>query len=179
METKLSIENPEDWYRISRQLVQNFGGESALRRFGIFQMLKIVYPDVKWDEDKLLRRNKKASQFFLKRILEKMYPNNIILEDYKHPNIKFDTSYSCELDLYLPELNLAFEYNGEHHYMDNPVYGPCELYQQKDKEKAEKCKENGISLIIIPYWWNEQPEFIIEKIKEDTTNDYKTLLPKD
>lgn len=48
-----------------------------------------------------------------------------------------------ELDIYLPELNLAFEFNG--------VYWHSELFKSKDyhQEKTLKCMENGVNLIQI------------------------------
>lgn len=53
-----------------------------------------------------------------------------------------------ELDIYLPELKLAFEYNGEYwhqfHEEKEPGY-------HKNKQKA--CKENGIKLIEV--WEND------------------------
>jgi len=60
-----------------------------------------------------------------------------------------------ELDIYLPDLNLAFEFNG--------VYWHNELYKDKNYHlnKTEKCLEKGIQLIHI--WeddWNYKQEII-------------------
>jgi len=60
-----------------------------------------------------------------------------------------------ELDIYLPELKLAFEFNG--------VYWHNELYKEKNYhlEKTKKCEEQDIQLVHI--WeddWNYKQEII-------------------
>jgi hypothetical protein len=53
-------------------------------------------------------------------------------------------------------LNLAFEFQGDQHY--KRVYGlnksNLERTQMRDKEKKQKCKEKGITLVVIPFWWD-------------------------
>jgi len=70
-----------------------------------------------------------------------------------YPNLEFhfnrkDTILS-ELDIYIPELKLAFEINGIFHY--EPIFGQDKLnrIQKNEKGKFAACIENGISLCII------------------------------
>jgi hypothetical protein len=61
-----------------------------------------------------------------------------------------------EFDIYIPEYNMAFEYQGEQHYHEHHYYGSPEKIKKLDKEKKEACAEAGITLIDVPYWWDGQ-----------------------
>lgn len=69
-----------------------------------------------------------------------------------------------ELDLFLPNLQLAFEYNGsipsspllsslpsrppsEQHYSAHFLFGPLSELQRRDDEKRAACRAKNISLI--------------------------------
>lgn len=71
-----------------------------------------------------------------------------------------------ELDIFLPRENLAFEYQGEHHYYDVYAMGSGWNQQERDKEKRMRCKEKGITLIEIPYWWDKQKSSLISTIHQ-------------
>lgn len=58
-------------------------------------------------------------------------------------------------DFYLPELNVCIEYNGQQHYRSINYFGGEDGYayrKKNDEIKRRYCEENGISLVIIPYW---------------------------
>lgn len=60
-----------------------------------------------------------------------------------------------ELDIYLPDINLAFEFNGT--YWHNELYVP----KNHHLEKTEKCFENGIHLIhVFEYEWMYKKEIV-------------------
>lgn len=63
--------------------------------------------------------------------------------------------YNLELDGYNAELKLAFEYQGQQHYKYVPYFHRNKeaFYNQKyrDYMKRNMCKENGITLIEVPY----------------------------
>lgn len=56
---------------------------------------------------------------------------------------------NSELDVYIPSLRLAFEYNGIFHY--EPIHGEERLAGiiNNDKRKYQACLEHGIELCII------------------------------
>jgi len=70
------------------------------------------------------------------------------------------TGYSLQLDLYCPDLKLAFEGNGESHRNyevfkafcpEKNSYEKFVQYQANSKEKERGCKHHGISLFSIDY----------------------------
>jgi hypothetical protein len=69
------------------------------------------------------------------------------------------TGYNLELDIWIPSLNKAIEYNGDYWHS---------LYKIKkyDKIKKEQCKKKGINLFIIKeYNWNNNKLLEFQKIK--------------
>ena len=86
-------------------------------------------------------RRSKIEVFFEERLTE-LFPNLKILYSIK-------TVINSELDIYIPDLNLAFEIQGIFHYQ--PIYGQekLEQIQKNDLDKIQKCDELGIDLIHI------------------------------
>ena len=80
-----------------------------------------------------------------------VYCEEEIIKDFPNLTIDFNKkdTISSELDIYIPSLKLAFEINGITHY--KPIYGVENLnrIQTRDKLKEEKCKELGITFIVI------------------------------
>lgn len=75
------------------------------------------------------------------------------LTGFKFTKTQSMLSQRLELDGYCKELNLAFEYNGEQHYLkmkhiSNKSYNGI---KRRDKLKSNLCEQKGINLIIIPY----------------------------
>ena len=55
-------------------------------------------------------------------------------------------------DFYLPDYNLAIEYQGEQHYRDNGFFKDgLEVISKRDEVKKQYCKDNGIELLEIKY----------------------------
>lgn len=59
-----------------------------------------------------------------------------------------------ELDIFIPDLNLAIEYQGEQHYKVINFFGGDDALirnQKRDQLKKEKCNKNDIKLIMFSY----------------------------
>jgi hypothetical protein len=106
-----------------------------------------------------------------KRVLENIFnkPFNKERPDFLYNNVI--DSGNLELDCYNKELKLAVEYNGKQHYEYTPFFHKNKesFYNQKyrDAIKRQKCKENGIKLIEVPYTVKIQDieRYIKDKIK--------------
>ena len=74
-------------------------------------------------------------------------------------------------DFFIPSLNIAIEYDGEHHYKSIDAWGGeeyLESVRQSDALKNDFCDYMGIDLLRIPYW-----EF--DNIDEIVTNFIDTV----
>ena len=72
-----------------------------------------------------------------------------------------------ELDVFLPERNLAFEYQGQQHYEEfwqsnstMPIDDEWKDISRRDGEKRLACKANKIRLIEVSYTWNATEDYI-------------------
>ena len=71
-----------------------------------------------------------------------------------------ETGFNLELDIWLPELNKAIEFNGR--YWHSSYYT-----KRKDKIKKQQCEEKGIDLMIIDEEiWNLNKEKCLDKIRD-------------
>jgi hypothetical protein len=154
----LQIRELSDWYRISIQQIQRVGAPTTVFYTKGFSILKNAYPSFNWDLDKLTNRKWpiKAAQRNLAIVLSDLFADKEILEDYRHENMCFKSGSPMYLDIYVPEYFLAFEYQGEQHYRDVYHLGSQYVYAQRDMEKREACKLEGITLIDVPFWWDGQ-----------------------
>jgi len=61
---------------------------------------------------------------------------------------------SQRIDVFLPSVNVAIEYQGEQHFRAVEFFGGEESFlanQRRDEKKRELCKLNGVKLIEWPY----------------------------
>jgi hypothetical protein len=58
------------------------------------------------------------------------------------------------IDIFLPELKLAIEHQGEQHYRPIPMFGGEEAHArvvERDTLKRKLCLENGVSVIDVRF----------------------------
>tara|TARA_B100001173_G_C15632303_1_gene397642 strand:+ start:118 stop:447 length:330 start_codon:yes stop_codon:yes gene_type:complete len=98
-----------------------------------------------------------------------IFPELDVHSQYKHHEVRSSlTNRPLEFDIWIPEIKLAIEYQGEQHYseswsgvLDNSDFNKI---KQRDKDKKEACLQLGIRLIEVPYWWDQSIDFIRNKI---------------
>ena len=103
-------------------------------------------------------------EIWLEKRLKKTYPSIKFLFNDK-------TIINSELDIYIPELNLAFELNGIFHY--EPIFGIDKLnsIQNNDNSKIKQCLEKHIDLYVIDT--TEQKNFNFK-----SSNKYLNIIKK-
>lgn len=97
-------------------------------------MLKRIYPEYTLDESRLTSETftKRSAQKWLFSVLCDIFDDTKtkIEENSNLPELKFSkTSQPVELDVFIPSLNIAFEYQGMQHYQDTMVFGLSQQYQ--------------------------------------------------
>jgi very-short-patch-repair endonuclease len=86
----------------------------------------------------------------LLEIVQQLFPNQRIELEHNIAN-----RGALFLDIYLPRLKIAFEYDGQQHFAYNEhFHGNRENFlkaRRRDAEKDELCDQQGITLIRVAY----------------------------
>ena len=153
LQHKFKVKKKEDWFRI----------HSIYHPF-LYQSLCSIFPTEKWRKKDFNLRAKKSKQRLLFICLNDLFPDYLLYENYRHPFLTMKRS--LELDLFIPSLNIAFEYQGEQHFDEliSNGFSPLEVYQSNDHQKSELCKFYSIKLMIVPYWWDSSPSSLLSSI---------------
>ncbi len=109
-----------------------------------------------------------------KKEMELLVYIHMFFQDYEilthHRKTLEDWGYQgLELDIYIPELKLAFEYMGIQHYKFNGFFHTnkeeFEAQQYRDRCKKRLCKLKGIKLIRIRYDEKLSEQLVLSKLK--------------
>ena len=165
LKQKYNLNTPQDWKRISKRQIISEGGWWLLYGKNNHSNIEIQFESLNKtksiDFKKLISKSihKRASQNYLFLQIQKLFPYEEIIEDYYHSEISRLSGTNVQFDIFLIQQKIAFEYHGKHHYEDIPSgFSRLETYQYRDLEKETLCKQYGIQLIIIPYWWDNSIE---------------------
>lgn len=94
-----------------------------------------------------------VSETELYRITKSIFSNNKVIHHYRAKWLE-----GQEIDIFVPHLNLAIEYDGIQHFKPIKAWGGEEglkMNIERDKIKEEKCKENNVTLIRFSYKEND------------------------
>lgn len=119
---------------------------------------KLLYQRNEYDTEicticNAIERNQSGKEIKLLESIKNIYSGEIITNDRQEIS-------PYELDIYLPDMNIAIEFNG--------LYWHCEKYRSKEYHlnKYLMCKENGIELIQV--WeddWTYKKDIIISILR--------------
>ncbi|MDL2219550.1 hypothetical protein LJC04_04360, partial [Ruminococcaceae bacterium OttesenSCG-928-O06] len=90
------------------------------------------------------------SEYSLYRAIKQVIPNAVFqhMPDWLKPQ---------SIDIYIPDQEIAIEYQGQQHFQPVEYFGGEEAYTktvERDSLKAEKCKDMGVTLL---YWKYDTP----------------------
>jgi len=104
-----------------------------------------------------------VNQLRMGDLIKELYPNHLVI-----PNTRGFLD-GLEIDYYIPDLKLGFEYNGKQHYELVEVFHKDEsgLKDQKERDELKNkiAKEKGIRLITLRYDEPLTKEYIKTKLK--------------
>lgn len=77
-----------------------------------------------------------------------------------------------ELDIFVPSLNLAIEYQGEQHFVPIDAWGgedALEKMRQRDEEKKRRCESNGVKLIYFDHTMELTEKYVALQLEKTVT----------
>jgi hypothetical protein len=160
----LRIETLDDWYRVSTQQLRLVSAHGVIIKFGgLFHILRSLVPEHPWEKEKFSSKSKKSAQWLLKNHLRQLFPEEPLSEEVlPDPG---GLSQRANFDIIIPALNLAFEYQGAHHFRDVLKYGDARQKDATEFSKAAYCQRAGLLLIAIPYWWDGHRDSLANTIR--------------
>jgi hypothetical protein len=106
----------------------------------------------------------------LLNIVRDIFPNNEVIHQASPEWLGRQ-----RLDIFMPELRLAIEYQGQQHYKPVSLFGGDEGFkqtQERDKLKAKLCAEKGVTLIYFQYDESITRKLIETRIKKALSERY-------
>eukprot|EP00026_Physarum_polycephalum_P002518 Phypoly_transcript_02525.p1 GENE.Phypoly_transcript_02525~~Phypoly_transcript_02525.p1 ORF type:complete len:833 (+),score=92.99 Phypoly_transcript_02525:54-2552(+) len=117
----------------------------------------------------LIENVAQVHQGYLEGVIRGLFPTNKVLTDVRKQATITNpiTGYPLELDIWLPEIKLCFEFQDPYHYLlsawdSHLSYGEV---NQKDMHKREVMYGRHETFIVIPCWWDAQPQSLIGTLK--------------
>eukprot|EP01127_Copromyxa_protea_P011087 TRINITY_DN2768_c1_g1_i1.p1 TRINITY_DN2768_c1_g1~~TRINITY_DN2768_c1_g1_i1.p1 ORF type:complete len:276 (-),score=46.81 TRINITY_DN2768_c1_g1_i1:185-1012(-) len=179
LEPELFITNKEDWYYVSVKQLRLAGAGPCLGYFShrIASMLQFGFPEVSWDSKRFSKFSKQASQRWLFQLVRDIFPGNEVIYNYRFNPREGDiennhSTTTMEFDVWLPQQQLALEYQGEHHYHNFSTFlgggnTVASLHQTRDENKRDFCSRASIKLVEVPYWWDGSKESLLQILNTD------------
>jgi hypothetical protein len=167
---ELNFSELDDWYTLDQNRLNANYGHGMYRRFSGSpeKMIRYFFPHHEWDDSKF--NNKHKNELLVLKYCRDIFPTEEIFSQFKHHKIRSSTSNRpLELDIWIPSLNLAIEYQGEQHYQKGWSFlsqNEFDKISQRDQDKKQGCYEIGIKLIEIPYTWDQTKNYVIKLLSD-------------
>lgn len=104
-----------------------------------------------------------VSETILTNIISNIYKSSKIIKHYRPVWLE-----GLELDIFLPQENIGFEYQGQQHFYPIKAWGgepALQSLRKRDQRKREICLNLGVKLIEIDFTEPLEAGYILNKIK--------------
>jgi len=104
-----------------------------------------------------------VSENILAQIVRKIYPETTIVMHHRPTWLN-----GLEIDIYLEELQIGFEYQGQQHFFPIEAWGgkeALEKLKERDLVKIALCKKQGVRLVHINFFDPLTEEFVHEQCR--------------
>jgi hypothetical protein len=124
------------------------GGTALLKRYKTLRKVLETFMEVQLPQ----KRRFFKGEGFMAHLLHEIFSGHNVLVHYHHPDILYaSTLHRAELDVFISDLSIAFEYQGERHYKSISIWGNSDSVQKHDAEKKAGCQRLGITLIEVSF----------------------------
>lgn len=132
-----------DWYGDQIQMFYEPYVDVLIRSNGMDSRTALA------EAKRLLSLSRWVKEAELFNLVSKLFPANTIRREASPSWLGRQ-----RLDIYLPELSLALEYQGEQHFRPIEVFGGEEAFlknQERDERKRALCQENGVTVVDVRF----------------------------
>jgi len=165
VKNQLGITSAESWYRVSLSQLLSCGASRTLQRYWP-QMLSLIEPKFPWAWEQFNTFSKSTQQKTLVNKMKDIFPGSNVIEEMDITVRGSGDGFPLSVDVYVPEHNLAVEYQGQQHYEDTFKWHNADKQCILDYEKSQHCADAGVTLAHIPYWWSGDAGSLAATIKQ-------------
>jgi hypothetical protein len=105
-----------------------------------------------------------VGETLLFQLVARIFHDREVLRHYRP-----DWMEGLELDIYVPSMNLALEYQGQQHFNPVKAWGgekALKELKERDRRKVSICKERGVSLVAYHYTEPLTEEYVLFRLEE-------------
>jgi len=110
-----------------------------------------------------------VSETLLYQIVSRLFARYEVIHHHRP-----DWLDGLELDIFVPELQLGIEYQGQQHFHPIAAWGgvaALRTLQRRDQEKRMKCEAAGVTLVEVDYTEPLTEDYIRKRLLEAGIND--------
>ena len=143
-------------------IARTYGAETAASRYGdtmqeflggytnqLMLCNNLDKRTAKAEVEEILNLSPWINETEMYRLIKQLFPDKLVFREASPPWLGRQ-----RLDVFLPQLQLAFEYQGAQHYEAVEVFGGIEALKrtiERDELKKRLCEENRVELVCIKF----------------------------